>query len=266
MKTQELTVSQVARLAHVSVRTLHHYDEIGLLQPSGRSHAGYRLYGEADLQRLQQILFFRALELPLPEITRIMTEPDFDVVATLKIQREMLVEKVAHSHALIAAVEAAINRIEKGTPMTTKDTEESFSPWKDFDASKYEAEAEQRWGGTAAFKESKRRTARYTKADWELIQADAANSYGALVRELKAGTPPDAEAAMDAAEVHRAHISRWFYDCSPEIHRGLGELYDTDARFTATVDKFAPGLSAYARQVFAANAARQLAAKGESEK
>ena len=88
-----LTVSQVAKLTGVSVRALHHYDEIGLLRPSGRSGAGYRLYSEGDLERLQQVLFFRALELPLEEIHRIMTDPRFDVAAALRMQRQLLGEK-----------------------------------------------------------------------------------------------------------------------------------------------------------------------------
>jgi DNA-binding transcriptional MerR regulator len=261
-----LTVSQVSRIANVSVRALHHYDEIGLLVPSARSDAGYRLYDDADLARLQQILFFRALELPLPEIARIMNDPAFDVAAALRYQREMLIEKLARSHALIRAVDAALAEIEKGTivmsneqPKTSKsasETGEMFSPWQDFKQEDYEAEVEQRWGNTEAFKESKRRTARYTKEDWAVIKAEGGAALTALADLLAAGTPPDAPAAMDAAEAHRAHITRWFYACSPAIHRGLGELYCNDPRFTVNIDKLRPGLSAYARAAFAANADR----------
>ena len=261
-----LTVSQVSRIANISVRALHHYDEIGLLVPRDRSDAGYRLYGDADLARLQQILFFRALELPLAEIARIMTDPAFDVAAALRYQREMLIEKVARSHALIQAVDAAIATIEttgKGTPAMSDDKtsasagEALFEAWKDFKQEDYEAETEQRWGDTEAFKESKRRTARYTKQDWELIKREAAAVMQGLCDQMTAGTAPDAAPAMDAAEAHRAHITRWFYACSPAIHRGLGELYVNDPRFTANLDKLRPGLSAYARAAFAANADRQ---------
>jgi DNA-binding transcriptional MerR regulator len=269
----ELTVSQVSRIANISVRALHHYDEIGLLVPSGRSDAGYRLYSHADLARLQQILFFRALELPLGEIARIMTDPDFDVAATLRYQRELLIEKVARSHALIRAVEAAIANLEtqatkatqkKGDPTMNDDEgmnpsagEGLFDAWKDFKQEDYEAEAEQRWGDTEAFKESKRRTARYTKQDWELIKREAAAVMQGLCDQMIAGTAPDAPAAMDAAEAHRAHVTRWFYPCSPAIHRGLGDLYVNDPRFTANIDKLRAGLAVYARAAFAANADRQ---------
>jgi DNA-binding transcriptional MerR regulator len=258
-----LTVSTVARLSGVSVRALHHYDEIGLLQPSGRSDAGYRLYDEADLQRLQQILFFRALELPLPEIARIMKDPAFDVAATLRSQREMLVARLASTHALITAVDAAIVRIEKGDPVaktnektTEEKTDEMFAAFKEFRNEDYEAEAEQRWGNTEAFKESKRRTARYTKADWERMGKESAALYVKLAELMEAGVAPDAAAAMDAAEEHRQHISRWFYDCTYEIHVGLGDLYVNDARFTANIDKARPGLAAYLRLAIIANAAR----------
>jgi DNA-binding transcriptional MerR regulator len=257
-----LTVSTVARLTGISVRALHHYDEIGLLRPSGRSDAGYRLYDDADLLRLQQIMFFRALELPLPEIQRIMSDPRFDVAATLRSQREMLIARLASTHALIGAVEAAIERVEKGETVVSKTkeerTEEMFSAFKDFKPEEYEAEAEQRWGATEAFKESKRRTARYTKADWELIKTEAAGIYVALGDLMDAGTAPDAPAVMEAAEKHRQHISRWFYECSYEIHVGLGELYVNDTRFTANIDQAGArtGLSAFLQEAFAANAAR----------
>src|SRR5687767_12327826 len=102
------TVSQVAKLSLVSVRTLHHYDEIDLLRPSGRTEAGYRLYSEGDLDRLQQILFFRELEFPLEEIGRILDDPEFDVRSALRMQRQMLSERAGRVAALIKAVDAAI--------------------------------------------------------------------------------------------------------------------------------------------------------------
>src|SRR5690349_6833670 len=131
------TVSQVARLSGVSVRALHHYDEIGLLRPSGRSSSGYRLYDDADLDRLQQILFFRELEFPLPEILRILGDPDFDLRAALQMQRQMLAERTVRTNALIAAVDAAIARLEKGATTVTKDEkpeskDDMFTAWREF--------------------------------------------------------------------------------------------------------------------------------------
>lgn len=248
-----LTVSQVAGVAGVSVRALHHYDEIGLLRPSGRSAAGYRLYSDADLVRLQQILFYRALELPLDEIVRILNDPAFDVGAALRVQRELLAEKALRVQALVSAVDAAIARLKREEPMQHH---EIVSMFEGFDPQQYEAETEQRWGDTAAFKESKRRTARYTADDWQKIKAESAEIFAALAALMTAGAPADGAPAMAAAEAHRQHISRWFYDCPRAMHRGLGRLYVDDPRFTANIDKAGPGLAEYAAAAFAANAAR----------
>lgn len=248
-----LTVSQVAGIAGVSVRALHHYDEIGLLRPSGRSSAGYRLYSDADLARLQQVLCFRALELPLEEIARIMTDPDYDVGAALRVQRQMLGEKAVRLQALVDAVDAAIARLESEEPMQESEMKKMFDG---FDPAQYEAEAEQRWGDTDAYKESKRRAARYTKADWQEIKREGEAIFAALAAVMAAGKPPDDPEATAAAEAHRQHIERWFYPCPPAMHRGLGRLYVDDPRFTANIDRAAPGLAEFAAAAFAANAAR----------
>jgi len=121
-----LTVSQVSKLAGVSVRTLHHYDEIGLLRPSGRSGGGYRLYGQEALQRLQQVLFFKELGFPLEEIAKILKDPAFELHAALVMQRQLLEEKAVRIRALLKAVDAAIASIERGTIMTKEEMFEVF--------------------------------------------------------------------------------------------------------------------------------------------
>ena len=250
------TVSQVAKLSLVSVRTLHHYDEIGLLRPSGRSEAGYRLYGEADLERLQQILFFRELEFPLEEIARILDDPQFDLRSALRLQRQMLSERAGRVEALIKAVDAAISRLQPEEGARSMSQEDVFAVWREFKQEEYEDEAKERWGDTDAYKESKRRTSKYTKADWEEMGNESAAIYVKFMSLMDAGTAAGAPEAMDAAEEHRQHITRWFYPCSREMHRGLGELYVNDARFTANIDRMKGGLSAYMKQAFAANAGR----------
>jgi hypothetical protein len=142
--------------------------------------------------------------------------------------------------------------------MTKEETSEMFGGFR---PEEHEAEAEQRWGHTNEWQQSKQRTARYTKADWAKIKDEAAGIYGALAALMAAGRPPDSAEAMDAAEQHRQHISRWFYDCSLAVHRGLGELYVADARFTANIDKVAPGLARYCCDAFAASAARSSLAR-----
>jgi MerR family transcriptional regulator, thiopeptide resistance regulator len=247
------TVSQVAKASGISVRTLHHYDEIGLLRPSGRSDAGYRLYDPADLERLQQILFFRELEFSLEEIGKILDDPGFDLGSALRMQRQMLAEKSARAQSLIAAVDDALARLEKGKTMTE---DEIFQHWKDFKQEDHEEEAKRRWGDGDAWKESKKRTARYTKEDWEALGREAAAIYHKFTALIEAGTPATSPAAMDAAEEHREHISKWFYPCPVAMHRGLGELYVNDPRFTANIDRMRPGLSLYMRDAFRANADR----------
>ncbi|WP_433057347.1 TipAS antibiotic-recognition domain-containing protein [Dactylosporangium sp. CS-033363] len=126
----------------------------------------------------------------------------------------------------------------------------------EFDPDQHAEEAEQRWGSTDAYQESARRTARYTKSDWERIKREAAENTEAFAAAFEDGTPAADARAMDLAEAHRQHISRWFYDCSPEIHQGLGDMYVADPRFTANYDTDHPGLAAYIRDAIRANAAR----------
>ena len=262
------TVSQVARMSGVSVRALHHYDEIGLLRPSGRSPAGYRLYDDADLEKLQQVLFFRELEFPLPEIQRMLGDPDFDLRSALRMQRQLLAEKTVRTSALIAAVDAALARLEKGADvMSERDQTEDeakdeaekadmFTAWREFKQEDYEEETRQRWGHTDAYKESKQRTARYTKQDWEKLGLEAEGIYRRAAALIDAGTPATSVEAMDLAEAHRQHITRWFYPCPKQMHRGLGELYVNDSRFTANIDRMHAGLSRYLCEAFQANAER----------
>src|SRR5262245_44602395 len=139
------TVSQVARLARLSVRALHHYDEIGLLTPSARSDAGYRLYSEADLERLQQIRFFRELAFPLEEIRRVLDDPGFERRAALLMQRTMLEERAAQTRALIEAVDRALAALEGGPAVKENEMFEAFS---DHDPAAHAEEARSRWGDT----------------------------------------------------------------------------------------------------------------------
>jgi DNA-binding transcriptional MerR regulator len=259
------TVSQVARMSGVSVRALHHYDEIGLLRPSGRSPAGYRLYDDGDLEKLQQVLFFRALEFPLPEIQRILSDPEFDLRSALQLQRQLLAEKTVRTRALVAAVDAALARLEKGADVMSEagdDTKaeaekaDMFTAWKDFKQEDYEEEAKQRWGDSEAYKESKQRAARYTKQDWDRLGQEAAEIYRRAAALMDAGAAATSVEAMDVAEEHRQHITRWFYACPKQMHRGLGELYVNDERFTANIDRMKSGLSAYLCEAFRANADR----------
>jgi DNA-binding transcriptional MerR regulator len=246
-------VGAVARMTGVTVRTLHHYDEIGLLSPGERTAAGYRQYSEADLERLHQILTYRELGFRLEEIATILADPEADPMGHLRRQHALLRERTERLRKMVEAIEFMMEAQQMGIQLTA---EERFELFGDFNPEEYEAEAEQRWGGTEAFRESQRRTASYRKEDWERVKAESDQVYRRLAEAMTAGVPADSPRAMDLAEEHRGHISRWFYDCSYEIHRGLGEMYVTDQRFTATIDRYAPGLAGYLRDAIVANARR----------
>ncbi|KDN77773.1 MerR family transcriptional regulator [Streptomyces olindensis] len=247
------SVGQVAGFAGVTVRTLHHYDAIGLLAPSERSHAGHRRYGDADLDRLQQILFYRELGFPLDEVAVLLDDPEADPRAHLRRQHDLLTARIERLTKMAAAVEHAMEAREMGINLTP---EEKFEVFGDKDPEQYADEAEARWGGTEQYAESQRRVARYTKEDWQRIQdqtADWGERYGAL---MAAGEPPTGEAAMALAEEHRQHICTWYYECSHEQHRRLGEMYVADERFKAFYESMRPGLAEHLRDAITANAAR----------
>lgn len=249
-----LTVSEVSRLSGASVRALHHYDEIGLLVPSARTAAGYRLYGDADLARLQEILLFRELEIPLDDIATLLSGGAFDRRAALELQREMLLQKAVRTEALIASVERAINAERTGVRMTK---EEMFEVFGDFDPAQYEDEVQERWGESDAYKESSRRTTTYTKADWERFKAESEQIGTDTARLMDEGVAASDPRAMDLAEQARLQIDTWFYPCSHEMHVNLAEMYIADPRFTATYEKIHEGMAQYWHDAILANAARQ---------
>jgi MerR family transcriptional regulator, thiopeptide resistance regulator len=249
----ELRVSEVARLSGVTVRTLHHYDAIGLLVPSRRSAKGYRLYTGEDLLRLQQIVIGRALGMPLEQIRRTLDDPAFDLGEALREQRGLLVERFEQTRQMIANVDAALAAIDQQEEEKVMDAKQLFDG---FDPSEYQAEVEQRWGSTPAYAESKRRTSRYGPEDWAAIKAEAAAIVEAFAAARAAGHAPDSNAAIDLAERHRGHIDRWFYPCSPAMHVGLGELYVADERFAASFDRHGEGLAEFVAAAIRANAER----------
>lgn len=247
-------VSEVSRLAHVTVRTLHHYDEIGLLVPSERSEAGYRLYGRDDLQRLHQILLFRELDFTLEAIQGLLDAPAFERLRALRAQRELLFERIARAEAVIGAVDAAIESLEGGGDMPEETLFEGFGAHEN---AEYAEEARDRWGDTEAYRESMRRAKRYGKRDWARVKADGEAIERRWEALLRAGRDPgDAEAA-DVAEAFRLHVDRWFYPLTHAMHVGLAELYTSDARFRKHYEDRAEGLAAFVAESIRANAARQ---------
>jgi DNA-binding transcriptional MerR regulator len=243
------TVGELSRLTGVTVRALHHYDEIGLVQPSQRTAAGYRLYDDADVIRLQQVLLFRELGLPLDEIAAAI-EATESREELLRRHREVLITKRARIDAMVAALDAALALLEKGEAMTPEDFKTMFDG---FDPSQYEDEVKERWGDSDAYKESARRTKGYGKAEWQQIKDEAQAITLRLAELMQAGVAPGAPEVQEVIARHREHISRWFYPCSVEIQKGLGEMYVADPRFTENIDRTAPGLARFWRDAIAAS-------------
>src|SRR6476619_974040 len=215
-----LTVGQVAERFGVTVRTLHHYDEVGLLSPSERSTAGYRLYTGQDVTRLQHVVVYRRLGFALEEIALLLEHPE-TVESHLRRQRAAVMSRLDEMRDLVTAIDRALEREIIQQPATTEDMKELFGD---------------------GFYEN---------------QTDAL--HAAFVAAMDAGEPPTSEAAMDAAEQHRLHIDRRFYDCTHAFHTGLADMYVSDSRFTATYDEIRPGMSFYVRDAIYANAERAAA-------
>lgn len=231
------TVKQVAKLTGVSVRTLHYYHEIGLLIPSEITPAGYRFYGEEELMRLQQILFFRELDFSLQQIKEILEDPSFDRHRAFEQHKKLLTLKQQRLTRLIALVDQQL----KG---------ENAMSFQEFDVTQikqsqeqYAQEVKERWGSTDAYRISQQRSSRYTPADWEKISKQTEEVFTAFAgcRTLPHGAPE----VQQLVKRWQDTITQWFYPCSKEILQGLGDMYVADERFTKNIDKYGEGLSLF---------------------
>jgi DNA-binding transcriptional MerR regulator len=252
------SVGRVSAFAGVTVRTLHHYDRAGLLSPSGRSHAGYRLYSDADLARLQQILFYRELGFSLGEIATILEDPQTNALEHLRARQRQLGEEIARLRRLAEVAERAVEVQQTGVSLTPEERFEVFGEIT-FDLS-YATEAQLKWAGSEGQRESMARAAAHSKEDWRLLMRQAAAWRAELLAAFDEGEPADGERAMDLAEEHRLHISRWFTSCPPDMHRRIAEDFTADPRAFALVvppSQQRPGLAAYLSQAVHANAARR---------
>jgi hypothetical protein len=183
----------------------------------------------------------------------LLDDPGVDCLAHLRRQERLLRDRIGRLEEMVAAVHLMIEAEHMDLELTP---EERFELFGDFDFDGYAPVAKERWGETEAYKEARRRTAGYRAADWRAIRAEAGDVEAGLATVLSADEPADGERAMDLAERHRAHISRWFYQGSPEAHRRLGELYVADWRFTKPFEEIAAGLAEFFRDAIVANAER----------
>jgi DNA-binding transcriptional MerR regulator len=255
-----LTVGEVAEQFGVTVRTLHHYDQIGLLVPGERTPAGYRVYTAGDITRLQHVVVYRRLGFPLEEIALLLDEPSVDVSEHLRRQRAAVLSRLDEMRDLVRAIDLALEKEMSGIKLTKEEQKELFG---DGFSDDYAEEAEQRWGETEAWKQSQRRTSKYSKEDWIQIKAEMETAGTAFVAAMDASLPATSEEAMDAAEQSRLHIEKWFYDITPEFHRNLGDMYTADPRFTKTYEDIKPGMAKYVRDAIHANADRAARAAGK---
>jgi MerR family transcriptional regulator, thiopeptide resistance regulator len=254
MKLHRYQVKEVAALSGVSVRTLHHYDSIGLLVPSARSSAGYRLYSAEDLLRLQQILVQRELGLSLEAIRKLLDDPGFDQRAALLEQRRLLLERAEHTQQMIRALDSALSLLDAPKPLEGEDAMTDMQDLFDgFDPAAYEQEAKERWGKTEAYRESRRRTQAYTADDWKRYRAENDAVMAAFVSALGQGKAADDPAVLELAEQHRLLIDRWFYPCSHEMHARLADMYEADPRFAENIDKAGAGLTPFLSAAIRAN-------------
>jgi len=241
--TTTYTVNELAGLAGVSVRTLHHYHHIGLLLPARVGDNGYRFYGRAELVRLQQILFFRELEFPLERIRQLLDDPDLDAAAAYRDHRRLLVARRGQLDRLIAALDQEL-RPTGGSAMTDQDTTRMSERYTNDELDTLREEARERWGETDAWRQSRERTKDYTPADYKQIEDENRAALRALVADMPKGiSSPEVQAHIAG---HRERL-RHFYDPSDELYRGLATMYVDDERFADYYREFHPDLPVFLR-------------------
>jgi DNA-binding transcriptional MerR regulator len=242
------TVGRLARMAGVSVRTLHHYDRIGLLEPTDRSEAGYRLYGESDLLRLQQILFYRELDVPLWRIREILDGPSFDLVAALAEHRALLEARGRRITRLVETIDRTTARLRGEERMLTDDELYEGFPHEKVEA--WKAEAEARWGET--YRESNRRVRAWSKEKLAAVKAEGERITGSLAELMDRG-PSDAHVQALVGELYE-HL-RHYYEPTPEVFAGLGRMYFEAPEFHARYEAIRPGLARFLREAMGVYAA-----------
>lgn len=230
------TVRQLARKTGISPRTLHYYDEIGLLKPAYKSNNGYRYYEDEQMIVLQQILYFRELQFSLDDIKRLVTSSEYDIETGLKDQRKMLLLQKKKIQQTIAGIDHALNRMKGGAyemssnPSTTITDE--FETYKEI--------ARKRWGNTLAYQQSSERTKNWTQEDYINATENWKAFNYALANAMNRGYDSPEFQALIAKQFESIQS---FYDCSVEMFRALGAMYATDPKFRASYEKFRPGLA-----------------------
>lgn len=234
----KLQIKEFAALVGVSVRTLHYYDEIGLLAPASvDTQSGYRYYDDASLARMQEILFYRELDFPLKEIAALLASPNYDKTQALAAQKELLILKRNRLDRLIAAIDSA----EKGVIDMNAFDNSAFEAKRDA----YAAEAKERWSASDAWQEHEMKTKNYTGEKWQTLSAEMAGIFADFAAAMTQGLAPESNDAQALVKRLQDHISANYYTCTNEILAGLGQMYTADARFRASIDRHTVGTADY---------------------
>lgn len=244
------SVKQLSELAGVSIRTLHHYDEIGLLKPAERAESRYRYYGRAELYRLQQILFYRELDYPLADIKQILDNPEFDLKSSLLSHKVSLINRVKKVKQLLDTIDKTIVQLENESTMITD--EEMYQGFSKEEVTSMKTEVMEAWGEDEV-KNTEQNVQNLGKDEWRKVQAEA-DRICVRLSKMMDRSPMDAEVQKEVVNYHQYLCT--FYQVSNERYRALGEMYEQDERFTAHYDKFKPGLAVFlnkAIQVFCDN-------------
>ena len=245
-----MTVGEVSTLLGVSVRALHHWDESGLVHPSRRSVAGYRLYCETDIMRIQQVLVYRQTGMSLADIKEVLDEPGADAVTHLRRQRELLQGQVSRLQQMLLSIDTILDMQQLGGRLSLAETVEIWGT--DWDPV-YLAEAQAKWGDTEEWAESARRKARMTRADWEQAHSETVALETALAEAMHSGVEPGSPEANALARWHRKDLNRWF-EVSTSKQVVIARSYVADERYARYYDKRAPGLAAWVKDVIDAGA------------
>lgn len=240
-----MKIHEIAKLTGVTVRTLHYYDQIGLLKPKKVSEAGYRIYDQESIQKLQQILFFRELEFPLTEIKEIMECPSYDQQEALKKQRELLIKKREHIDGLIRLAEDSIKGV----------TDMKFEAFDQSDMEKekreYAKEVKERWGHTKEYEESIEKQKSYGKEQWNQMSEGAFAIFRAFAEVMKQGKTPGSKEAQELTRQWQQFITNHYYTCTKEILASLGMMYTGDERFRRNIDQSGEGTAQFVADAIA---------------
>lgn len=239
------TVKQLAKSAGITVRTLHYYDEIGLLKPSFIKENGYRYYEERDAIRLQQILFFRELDFALEDIVQVINAPGYQMLKALADQKKLLEMKRSRLDDLLETIQKTMVKLKEGESMSN---EERFAAFANDQLEQYKDEVKARWGETEAYKQWVERSKRWTKADLQRINEEGQAIILALAQGMEKGV---AHAEVQAQIERYFHYLNQFFDCPYQMYRNFGKMYAEDARFAKNFNEVAPHLAEFMRDAIA---------------